>query len=268
MNLTLALSASRVIARQVATVAVQPRRTKAFIGDVLRYISGYSDERAPQSHLPLCWLDEIFPAIDSCEIRLRHRVEPKALPYAEAFVLASITASLKPARIFEIGTFTGGAALIMAQQAPPGAQIFTLDMPPGQPLRLQGLAADPPTTESARIGGRFRGRPYGDQIAQLHGDSATFDYSPYRGQIDLVFIDGSHSYEYVANDTERALEMLSPKGAIVWDDCSEDYPGVVTALDERAAVLPIVRIIGTRFAAFSRPTDPSPRHVAAVKASR
>ena len=41
-----------------------------------------------------------------------------------------------------------------------------------------------------------------------------YDYSPLKGKIDLIFIDGSHSYEYIENDTRRALELLLLAGII------------------------------------------------------
>jgi len=45
----------------------------------------------------------------------------------------------------------------------------------------------------------------------LFGDSASFDYSPYHGRVDLFFIDGAHSYEYVRSDTLNANEVLSSR---------------------------------------------------------
>ena len=47
------------------------------------------------------------------------------------------------------------------------------------------------------------------QITQLYGDSANFDFSPYAGRMGLVFVDGSHSYDYVLQDTASALRLAS-----------------------------------------------------------
>jgi predicted O-methyltransferase YrrM len=61
--------------------------------------------------------------------------------------------------------------------------------------------------------------PYANKIKQLYGDSARFDFSPYFNNIDMVFVDGAHSYDYVVNDSEIALKLIgSKKGIIVWHD--------------------------------------------------
>ncbi len=59
-----------------------------------------------------------------------------------------------------------------------------------------------------------------------HSDSRTFDYSPYKNAIDFIFIDGGHDFEIVKNDTEKALEMLSEQGIIVWDDYNPNFKDV------------------------------------------
>jgi len=42
-------------------------------------------------------------------------------------------------------------------------------------------------------GTRYRGTVWEHKIQQLYGDSAAFDYTPYQGKIDFVFVDGSHT---------------------------------------------------------------------------
>jgi hypothetical protein len=56
------------------------------------------------------------------------------------------------------------------------------------------------------------------KITRLYGDSATFDFAPYHGTIDLFFIDGAHSYEYVRSDTINALACCHPGSIIAWHD--------------------------------------------------
>jgi hypothetical protein len=238
--------AIRVAARHLVAGFRDPREARAF----LRYVGAYDDGMA--SHLVERSLHDIYPGIANQEVTLRHRFEPWSLPYGEAFVLAQITACLQPKSIFEIGTFTGGSTLIMAQHSPLDAQVYTLDLPPDR-LRLPG---DEPE-QSERIGERFRGTPYARKITQLVGDSGAFDFSPYSRSMQLVFIDAVHTYEYVMNDSRAALDLLSQGGVIIWDDCSAEQPGVITALDELATSMPIWRIAGTRFALF-RDTNHSP----------
>ena len=67
-------------------------------------------------------------------------------------------------------------------------------------------------------------------IVQHFGDSAKFDFSPFIGTCDLVYIYGAHSFGYVKNDTHAAFEIVSTKGAIVWDDYWRRIPDVARYL--------------------------------------
>ena len=77
--------------------------------------------------------------------------------------------------------------------------------------------------------------------------------SPFAGAIDLIYIDGGHTYEYVKSDTENALELLSPTGTIVWDDYGS-HPGVYELVTALAATLdkPVYHVFGSRMAIYSR----------------
>jgi hypothetical protein len=56
-------------------------------------------------------------------------------------------------------------------------------------------------------------------VVHIGHDSKTFDYAPYVGQCDLVFIDGDHSYDGVRADTEHAFRLLrDDRSVIVWHD--------------------------------------------------
>jgi predicted O-methyltransferase YrrM len=168
-------------------------------------------------------------------------------------VLAAMCKLLQCRTVFEIGTYLGQTTWVVAHNNPQ-AHVFTLDLPSldaVQHLRYQ--VTDPEYFVAWNRGARFLGTPEAAQITQLFGDSATFDFSPYYGQVDLVFIDGSHSYEYVRSDTEAALRMLSDRGTVVWDDYLY-YPGIYRVVTELASRLdrPIFHIVGTRLAIYSR----------------
>jgi hypothetical protein len=101
-------------------------------------------------------------------------------------------------------------------------------------------------------GEAYRGTEEEARITSLYGDSATFDFSPLAGQVDVVFVDGSHSHAYVKNDTERALEMLAPGGVIAWDDYPA-VPGVYSHLNAIAPMLehPMYHIYNTRLVIYT-----------------
>jgi len=150
----------------------------------------------------------------------------------ELLVLARLVRELKPQRVFEIGTFDGRTTLALAMNAPDDTQIYTLDLPPETPTALAIERSERAFVDKPRSGARFIGTDSARKITQLFGDSATFDFSSYR--TELIFVDASHAYEYVLNDSAKALAMLGDApGAIVWHDYGE-WPGVTRALDELA----------------------------------
>lgn len=46
-----------------------------------------------------------------------------------------------------------------------------------------------------------------------------------------MFVDGSHAYDYVLSDTDRALDLVDAGGIIVWHDYGV-WEGVTRALEE------------------------------------
>lgn len=182
----------------------------------------------------------IIPKTDILEIIDRHEATYSGVNECgfghitefELKVICELVLKYKPLRIFEIGTFQGRTTLNMALNAP-NAQIFTLDLPSTELDRTRM-----PVEEGERLyidktvsGERFLNHPAKKQIVQLLGDSANFDFSPYYNSIDLTFIDGSHAYEYVRNDTEEALRLTRKGGLIIWHDYT-NWIGVEKGLNE------------------------------------
>jgi Methyltransferase domain len=142
---------------------------------------------------------------------------------AELFVLVELLRTCQPTTCFEIGTYDGRTALNMAANTPEDAVIYTLDLPRDQigstlfPLN----PADLGVVKKETSGARYRGTEWEYKIQQLYGDSAAFDYTPYQGNIDFVFVDGSHTYDYVLSDSRQAMTLLrNGQGIILW----HDYP--------------------------------------------
>lgn len=156
--------------------------------------------------------------------------------------LALITRLVRPKRIFEIGTAKGYTALQFAANAPQ-ADIFTLDLPEGSATLLPMTVMDERFTGVVK-GETLRGRKEAGNIHRLIGDSATFDFSPFAGNIDLFFIDGAHTYEYVKNDTMQALACCHQGSVIMWHDYGRrGVNGVTRWLNEFAkSHFPINRV--------------------------
>ncbi len=138
---------------------------------------------------------------------------------ADLFALCTLARILRPKTIFEIGTLHGSSALHFALCAP-NAEIYTLDLPHAARPALRTTTIDEVHIGDHRTAKTyyFSGRPEEKQIQPLFGDSSTFDFSPFFGRVDLFFVDGAHSYEYVRNDTEKALLCVRPGGVIAWHD--------------------------------------------------
>jgi len=157
--------------------------------------------------------------------------------------LVALAEATRAERIFEIGTYNGLTALALAANLP-HVRIDTLDLPPDLVPELP-LAESDELHLSRAASRRYEGRPEADRITQHLGDSARFDFSPFAGAIDLVYVDGAHSREYVENDTNAAFRMVKPDGAIVWDDYSRLVPDVPALLHGLAGV-PLHRVRSTR----------------------
>ncbi|MEQ9460147.1 MAG: class I SAM-dependent methyltransferase [Phycisphaeraceae bacterium] len=143
--------------------------------------------------------------------------------FFELFVLTRLVRHACPQSVFEIGTFDGRSTLNMALNTPDTTELLTFDLPPGH-----GTFGD-----RTEVGVRFRGHPLSSRITQLYGNTRYFDFTPYFGRCDFVFVDADHSYESANFDTDTALKLLKPEGGILlWHDYS-NFAGVQRALDER-----------------------------------
>jgi hypothetical protein len=118
--------------------------------------------------------------------------------------------------------------------------VFTLDLDPAadRPKELK-LGKAVRSVLDSHQGVFFRGTEAASRIVQLHGDSRRFDYSAWRGNIDFIFIDAGHTYEFVANDTDKAFQMLAPGGIVVWHDYAPKSRDVVTFARDLSRTRPL-----------------------------
>ena len=188
-----------------------PGRVPLFLSDCLRAYRHHAGRRIP-AITP--W--ELLGFEGVATLRLgEHGIHAAS---ETSFVLAQIAAMLAPRRVFEIGTNQGRTTALIAMNTPAATEILTLDLPPESALP-QG-ATDHHLVELARreLGIAFRGTEWEARITQLLGDSTRFDFSPYRDSVDLVIVDASHSYPFVASDSWNAFRIVRPGGVVLWDD--------------------------------------------------
>jgi predicted O-methyltransferase YrrM len=151
----------------------------------------------------------------------------------ELLIINSLVRLLGPERLFEFGSFRGRTTLNLAANSSDSATVFTLDLPEQDLDHAQFdlLPGERNLVSKAAAGYFYRGTKYASKVVALAGDSATFDYTPYLNSIDLVFVDASHGYDAVLNDSLRAIELLrNGRGIILWHDYDIWYEGVTRAL--------------------------------------
>jgi predicted O-methyltransferase YrrM len=186
--------------------------------------------------LPTIALDEL--KLDSEHIKLTEDEELDGnIIGSELEIITKIVSKLKPKRIFEIGTFDGRTTINLAQNTPKETQVFTLDLPVDQvnltKLKLYSKPEidrdDTRYINKQEIGLRYKKYSEKKKITQLLGDSATFNFNAYCKSMDFIFVDGSHSKDYVKNDTEVALRLANNNSVVMWHDYTnwEDVTNVM-----------------------------------------
>jgi hypothetical protein len=196
--------------------------------------------------LPRCGVDQILPGAESIPVTLiEYQYTYGEMPADELIALCRIVWNRNPEAIFEIGTYLGGTTLQLAANS--SAEVYTLDLPPpGHKDYAEPHMRDPELdVYPTHPGVRFQSSPYADRIHQLFGDSRMYDFTPYYGSMDFVFVDGCHHHEFVLHDSQAALKMVSADGIVVWHDYASYAPAVVQVLNELGKVVPLVSIAGT-----------------------
>jgi len=125
-----------------------------------------------------------------------------------------------PAAVAEIGRAKGGTLALLCRAAAPDALIISLDLP--------GAIHSGPIPAFNKGGWR---RPLlealagpGQDLRLIDGDSrsaeaiALFEKALAGRKLDLLFIDGDHTYEGVKSDHERYARFVKPGGIIAFHD--------------------------------------------------
>lgn len=136
----------------------------------------------------------------------------------ETFLLISAARAVGAKSIFEFGTCRGATSLNLAMNT--DAQIYTLDLD----QQIEHIYPTDKACAEVHLANLnsldFIGTEWDSRVTVLNGNSREFDFSPYRSQMDMCFIDGGHDYHTVASDTESAFRMVAGKkrSCIAWHD--------------------------------------------------
>lgn len=213
------------------TIGVFRSRGRTLINNICEYWRPHTSARlAPQ--LPQVRLSELVPDRLAIEIREPVSIGGNVSPL-ELIALMQLVKHWDPQRLLEIGTFDGRTTLNLAANSGPQAKVYTLDLPRAgmESSALPLDAGELDMIDKDRSGTRFSGTDCEKKIVQLFGDSGAYDFTPYFNKIDFAFVDGSHSYEYVLNDSRLMLDIVKKGGLIIWHDYGW-WNGVTRALDE------------------------------------
>lgn len=125
-----------------------------------------------------------------------------------------IVAQRAKSRIVETGRFNGGSVLLMGC-ANPSVPIHSIDIKPQDDERLRQI---------------FATTGYGGNVELIVGDSQNERY-PHIEEVDLLFIDGDHSYEGCTRDLENWYGGVARGGHVVLHDCYNGSPVMDSIID-------------------------------------
>uniref|UniRef100_Q025T5 O-methyltransferase, family 3 n=1 Tax=Solibacter usitatus (strain Ellin6076) TaxID=234267 RepID=Q025T5_SOLUE len=196
-------------------------------------------------------LIESLPAERIAKVPIPSHRGAGGLTLLETFLTIAAARIVAARRIFEFGTYLGATTLNLALNTPEDAEIFTLDLDERHAEELIQDAADATLTKSHISAARsldYMDIPAGRKVKALMGDSTKFDFSDWKGSMDLIFVDGGHDLATVTSDTTNALNLADPGklSCIIWHDYGNpQYVPLTSYLDELSERLQIFHIEDT-----------------------
>lgn len=134
-----------------------------------------------------------------------------AMPIRQAAYLFGLIRQMNARKVIEIGRYKGGSTLVMAAAMRGDGELWSIDI----------------GKKETRLHQWEEVRTFDEQLADkcqqynlnaniIVGDSRIVELDT--GEVDLVFIDGDHSYDGVKNDFERFGKRVRMGGAVLFDD--------------------------------------------------
>ena len=220
-------------AGRISSLALRDPRDVQHVLGIANWAAGeIADPVADVRCIPSVYVLDICPGSQRWALQSFPSVGASVSPM-ECAALASLSHLVKARRAFEFGTYKGVSTTQLALNIGEDGMVFTLDLPEDHPAYTLPIPK-PEERQIAAEGGKgiLIPRDLLSRVTFLRSDSATFDETPYLGTIDLVFVDGAHSYEYVKNDTEKGWRMLRSGGVLAWHDCNAQHRDVVRYIKE------------------------------------
>lgn len=134
-----------------------------------------------------------------------HQRRGEIVPFLEAI------AARRPRRILEIGTGDGGTTILLSRVADSVEWLAGVDLLVKNKPRIRRLSPAAQTVELID-GPSAADRTYERVVRSLNGAA-----------LDVLFIDGDHSYEGARADYDRYKDLVRPGGIIAFHDICEDH---------------------------------------------
>ena len=150
----------------------------------------------------------------------------------EAWIISSLSKISK--KIFEFGTCSGKTTYLMGLNSSIDTSIISITLNPNELDSIKKKDKDNKVSfrniihESVYDKFLFSGKEVEKKIKIIFQNSLNLEHHEYKNQMDLIFIDGGHTYSVVKNDSEKSFEMLNTNGIILWHDY---VPGKRSAKD-------------------------------------
>src|SRR3954453_5055561 len=163
--------------------------------------------------------------------QLNHGVA--SLQFDEAALLYRLARDAESGPFAEIGRFKGGSTIVFASALPDGAELWSYDLHVALRPDMPGAELDAELRDAlARYG-------LDGKVHLVVADSRTVD--PPSEEIELLFVDGDHSYEGAKADFDRWGAFVRPGGHLLFHDAVDTggygnvYPGVARLAGEIGA---------------------------------
>jgi predicted O-methyltransferase YrrM len=171
---------------------------------------------------------------------------------------------LRPRRVLEVGTAQGGVFWLLCRLARQDATLISVDLPSDN--RYSGGTAKVPDLAAMKLSGQTVHAVLGDSHAQevLDKVKALLKGDP----LDLLFIDGDHTYEGVKSDYEMYGPLVRPGGLIGfhdivdtrWEACQVNLLWAELASAQRLCPRRIVGHVKSDFGGIGMLRQPAPGH--------
>jgi len=198
---------------QVVSLASAPAETDGASRSLWRLIHRVT-KRPPLFRMAarLCFRPEHFMALAAGSVFVPDQIAEEISPFLH------LVRAQRPRTVLEVGTCRGGTLYLLTRYAHPQASLACVDLRLPDPTLLRSFA-------------RRRQR-----VTPIEGDSgavATVQavQKLFPEPLDLVFLDGDHSYDGIKRDFQIYAPMVRPGGMIVFHDIVEDNEtryGVIT----------------------------------------